>query len=269
MKKIFKVFGWMIFLSIIYLLTSCDEPQIRSVTANNTKEQIVTADLKRDTVYKTNNLILIRLTSHVYQHISFLNTNSFGRVNCNGMLIVNDNQAIIFDTPTDDVSAEELIKYATDNLQSKIIAVIPTHFHEDCIGGIGAFEKHNIQSYASAKTKQKLAEKRNIYSARMKSFDDSLTLNIGDKKIFVNYFGEGHTKDNVVGYFPADNVLFGGCLIKETGASKGNLEDANTDAWPATVLNCKQHFTDAKIVIPGHGKSGGTELLDYTINLFR
>jgi metallo-beta-lactamase class B len=42
-------------------------------------------------------------------------------------------------------------------------------------------------------------------------------------KITAKFFGEGHTKDNVVGYFPSENVMFGGCLVKELNASKGYL----------------------------------------------
>lgn len=86
--------------------------------------------------------------------------------------------------------------------------------------------------------------------------------------MYTKFFGEGHTKDNVVGYFPEAEAIFGGCLIKESGAGKGNLEDANVAAWSATVKKLKRSYPRAKTVIPGHGKSGGRELLDYTIKLF-
>ncbi len=93
-------------------------------------------------------------------------------------------------------------------------------------------------------------------------------MNVGDKKVYAEYFGEGRTKDNIIGYFPEDNAMFGGCLIKELDAKKGNLEDANIKEWPETVRKLKQKYPQTKIVIPGHGKPGGTELFDYTINLF-
>ena len=48
-------------------------------------------------------------------------------------------------------------------------------------------------------------------------------------------------------------------MLKEIGAGKGNLEDANVDDWAATVEKLKAQYPDTKIVIPGHGKSGGTE----------
>ena len=57
-------------------------------------------------------------------------------------------------------------------------------------------------------------------------------------------------------------------MIKSQGASKGNLEDANTAQWSQTVRNVKAKFPSVKKVIPGHGDSGGVELLDYTIELF-
>ncbi|MNY76298.1 Beta-lactamase type II precursor [compost metagenome] len=63
--------------------------------------------------------------------------------------------------------------------------------------------------------------------------------------------------------------MFGGCLIKEVEASKGYLGDANVKEWSQTVKKIKQRFPDAKIIIPGHGNIGGTELLDYTIKLFK
>ncbi len=48
----------------------------------------------------------------------------------------------------------------------------------------------------------------------------------------------------------------------------GYLGDANTDQWAATVQQIKLKYPNAEIVIPGHGKPGGTELLEYTIKLF-
>ncbi|MDZ7613830.1 MAG: MBL fold metallo-hydrolase [Flavobacteriaceae bacterium] len=70
-------------------------------------------------------------------HISYLNTDDFGKVSCNGMLVINQNEGIIFDTPTDDKSSKELINFReAEKLKCKITALIPTHFHNDCVGGI-------------------------------------------------------------------------------------------------------------------------------------
>ena len=256
---------------VVLLLVSCNEA---SNKRNQTDQKVIGQTAKASSadsviVYKTDNLIVHRLSNHIYQHISFLNTNDFGRVACNGMLVVKENEALVFDTPTDDESSLELINYVTQNLKCKIKVVVPTHFHGDCVGGLETFYKYNIPAYASNSTIELLGAKGKVFSKPINGFTDSLALNIGSEKAYVEYFGEGHTKDNVVGYVPWDNAIFGGCLIKEVDANKGNLEDANIKAWSNTVRKLKQKYPTAKIVIPGHGIAGGTELLDYTIKLFQ
>lgn len=211
-------------------------------------------------------LVVQKISDHVYQHISFLQTQSFGRVGCNGMVVHDKGEAIIFDTPADRSASVELISWVEKNLKCKVKAVIPTHFHADCLAGLDEFHTRGIPSYANKAT-IKMAE-LNRYAVPQNGFDDSLQLEVGDKKVFVRYFGEGHTKDNVIGYFPDEKTIFGGCLVKEAGAGKGNLEDANVEAWPATVAKLKAQYPDTRFVIPGHGKAGGTELFDYTIKLF-
>lgn len=217
-------------------------------------------------VYKTNSLIVIQVAENSFKHTSFLQTNDFGNVPCNGLIVRSSNEVIIFDTPTNDSSSEELIKWITGSLHCKINAIIPTHFHDDCLGGLKAFHKNNIPSYAFLKTIE-LAKKNN-YAVPKNSFSDSLILKAGDETVTARFLGEGHTIDNVVGYFAGDNVLFGGCLIKELGASKGYLGDANVKDWSATVERVKKEYPEAKIIVPGHGEHGNQKLLDYTITLF-
>src|SRR6185437_15271992 len=249
MKTDFNKHGFAFFFLMAFSIFSCNQNTKRQ---NKATEKILSKSSIKSThdsiVYQSENLILRRLSPHVYQHISFLNTHDFGKVECNGMVAVNGNQAVIFDTPANDSSSQELINYVTKNLQSDIIAVIPTHFHADCIGGLQTFTEHHIPAYASFKTIEILENKNKKYASVLKGFRDSLILNIGGANVYAEYLGEGHTKDNVAGYFPEDSVLFGGCLIKELGAGKGNLEDANIKAWPSTVLKLKQKYPQAKIV---------------------
>ena len=219
-------------------------------------------------VYETPNLVVRRVSEHTYRHISYLNTKDFGKVSCNGLVVTNDGKAVIFDTPASDSASEELIQYINKNLNSIISAVIPTHFHEDCVGGLYTFGKHHIPAYASFKTIELLKRNKHKNVSLLKGFRDSLILNVGNQKVEALFAGEAHTKDNIVGYYAADSVLFGGCLVKALGAPKGNLEDANVKAWPLTIQNIKRLFPHMKIVMPGHDEPGGEELLDYTFNLF-
>jgi metallo-beta-lactamase class B len=218
-------------------------------------------------VYKSSELVINQISENAFQHISYKQTNDFGNVPCNGLLVRNNNEVIVFDTPTNDKSAEELIRWVNEKLQCKINAIVPTHFHDDCLGGLKAFDDHNIPSFANAKTVELAKENKMVVPKN--SFKDSLVLKVGKEIIIAKFFGEGHTKDNIVGYFPSENVLFGGCLIKELDASKGYLGDATIGDWSVTVEKVRNEYPDVKIVVPGHGKYGNQKLLDYTINLFK
>ncbi|AXY76377.1 subclass B1 metallo-beta-lactamase [Paraflavitalea soli] len=222
---------------------------------------------KPKVVYKSKALIVTQITENSFQHTSFLQTNDFGNVPCNGLIVRNSKEVIVFDTPTNDTSAAALIKWIKEKLHCKINAIIPTHFHDDCLGGLKAFHNNNIPSYAYFRTIEFAKEKN--FVVPQNSFKDSLILKVGNEHIIAKFFGEGHTKDNVVGYFPGENILFGGCLIKESGASKGYLGDANVADWSGTVEKVKKEYPNVKIVVPGHGAYGDNKLLEYTINLFK
>lgn len=217
--------------------------------------------------YHSATLSIQRVSPHVYQHTSFLETKSFGKVPCNGIVIVDAGEAIVFDTPATSSATMELIAYTEKELKATIKAVVPTHFHADCLAGLAEFHHRNIPSYALNTTIQLAAGSK--ATVPQKGFEERLALRVGRKDVVARFLGEGHTKDNIVAYFPAEQVLFGGCLIKEVGAGKGNLEDANVSAWPLTVARLRQTYPDTRLLIPGHGKAGGLELSDYTIQLFK
>lgn len=218
-------------------------------------------------VYHSENLVITQISDNSFLHTSYLQTNDFGNVPCNGMIVRNSNEVVVFDTPTNDKSAEELIKFIKEKLHCKINAIVPTHFHSDCLGGLASFHSNKISSFANSATIE-LAKANNVVVPQ-NGFNDSLKIKLGNTYTIVKYFGQGHTKDNVIGYFPKENILFGGCLIKELQATKGYLGDANISEWSSTVENVKQQYPNVKIVVPGHGEIGGKELLDYTIKLFK
>ncbi len=222
---------------------------------------------KEKVLYETPSLVIKQIAPNAFMHISYKQTQDFGYVACNGLIVRDASEVVIFDTPTNDSTATELINWISQKLKCRINAIVPTHFHDDCLGGLKAFHQVNIPSYANAKTIQ--FAKANKYEAPNNGFTTTITLKVGNKKATVTFLGEGHTKDNVVGYFPSENILFGGCLIKALDASKGYVGDANVNEWSATVQKVKNAFPKVQIVVPGHGDFGNQQLLDYTIQLFQ
>lgn len=218
-------------------------------------------------VYQSADLIITQISDNAFEHTSFLQTQDFGNVPCNGLIVRHGKEAVIFDTPTTDKSSEELIAWLHERYQLNITAIVPTHFHNDCLAGLQAFHHQKIPSYALAKTID--LAKANNYPVPQNSFTDSLRLPVGSQHVVARFWGEGHTADNIIAYFPAEDVMFGGCLIKEVNATKGYLGDANLAEWSRTVERIRQHYPHVRMVVPGHGQYGDNELLDYTIQLFR
>ena len=225
--------------------------------------------LKKDAVYtyESETLKIKPISKNTFVHISYLNTTSFGKVACNGMVYLNGKEAIVFDTPVDDKASVELINWIQQEKGKKIKALVVTHFHEDYLGGLQTFHDSGTTSYANNKTIEILKSEEEELIPQS-GFEKETTIEIGDESVLLKYCGEGHTKDNIVGYIPTENALFGGCLVKSLNAGKGYLGDANITAWPKTVEQVKAAFPDLKVVVPGHGKHGDTALLDYTIELF-
>lgn len=215
-------------------------------------------------VHTSGQLVIEQIDRHVYRHISFLTIPDWGTFPCNGLIYMKDGVAVVIDTPVDEATSEELIGWI-EGEKAEIRAVIPTHFHVDCLGGLEAFHRHGVPSYAGSRTIELAGE--DDLPIPQNGFDGRFEFNEG-VHVIVEHFGGGHTRDNVVAWLPEEKVLFGGCLIKEMGAGKGNLADADTLAWSGTVRRVIERYPEVEIVVPGHGEPGGVELLEYTVKMF-
>ena len=221
---------------------------------------------EQNILYQSETLEVHQITERVFVHISFLVVQPYGKVACNGMVFIRKGEALIFDSPANEAATNELISWIEESQKSTIKGVVATHFHIDCLGGLDIFHAQKIPSYAHTKTIDLAKAKQEVVPQI--GFEEDYVLKIGGKKVTTLFFGEGHTVDNVVGYIRSEKALFGGCLIKSMGAGKGNLADANVEAWSNTVRKIKKKYPKLQHVVPGHGKTGGIELLDYTIDKF-
>lgn len=221
---------------------------------------------KNTEAYNSERVKIVPISANSYIHVSYLYAVGFGKVACNGLVYINDGKAVVMDTPPDVPSTEELIRWINRELKAEITAVVINHFHNDCLGGLKAFHDLDVPSYANEETIKLAAEQSEIVPNH--GFTGTLELQVGDQYVVNTHPGEAHTKDNIVSYIPEEKLLFGGCMVKSVNARKGNLADANTAQWSQTMEWIKTKFPEIEIVVPGHGKAGGTELLDYTQQLF-
>lgn len=220
---------------------------------------------QENTIKLSNEVELIRINQSVYIHKTLTDSETYGRFTSNGVIYIRNEEALIADTPIDTSHAKLIINWLKDQ-NITIKAVVVNHHHHDALGSLSSFHKANILSYGFAKTSDLAIQ--NGLEPPTHLFSDSVTIVVGDSKVTAYFFGEGHTVDNIALWIPKEHTLFGGCLIKSVRAGKGNLEDANIGEWSNTVSRIKKYFDNIETVIPGHGIYGGTELLDYTIEMF-
>ncbi len=204
---------------------------------------------------------------------------------------------LLVDTPCTDQATAKLLDWLYATYGNEIyISAVNTGFHIDNLGGNEELAKHFIPIWGSDKTCELLdsrGKETTAISAEMflsapankyyydkyleaeyRAPDhifplaDGLQITFPNETIQAFYPGPSHTFDNVVVYFPKRKLLFGGCMIKTMAArGPGYKEDADMVQWPLSVAKVKDKFAEIDIVVPGHGPSGGTELLDHTIEI--
>ncbi len=216
----------------------------------------------------SDDLEVVMISDNVYIHISYLATLNGRRYPCNGLVYINDKEAYIIDTPVNDQLTLDLINWIKNELGAEIAGVIVNHWHIDCMGGLKQVHQSGIRSYANELTCE-IAGAKNLPVPEF-CFKDSLIIKTGQKEILCKYLGPAHTVDNIVVWIPEDEILFGGCMVRALSANTaGNISDADLDSWPETMKKVIKRFGHARIVVPGHGESGGPELLTHTLDLVR
>lgn len=212
------------------------------------------------------NVEIHKIAEDAYVHVSYSDMGSFGRVGSNGLIIVSDGEAFLFDTPANEPLTEELLKWIDDSLNVKLVGFVPNHWHEDCLGGLRILQQRGVVSYANEKTAE-LARANNL-PVPVHTFSDSLNLKVGTRTIECWYPGAAHSMDNIVAWIPSEKILFPGCMVKSLQSkSLGNTTDGDVVAYPKTIQNVKERYPKAQIVIPGHGAWGKKDLIDHTFEL--
>ncbi|MFC1537793.1 subclass B1 metallo-beta-lactamase [Candidatus Latescibacterota bacterium] len=221
-----------------------------------------------NTIKISDDLELIRLSDKAFIHTSYKDMSGYEHLPANGLVYIDDGKAFIVDTPWDDALTKMLVDWLRDNLAVEIEGVIVTHWHVDCMGGLNEIHKRGIKTYLQNLTREIAAREK--LPVPENGFDTKLTLYINDKEIIAGYFGAGHTIDNIVVWVPAEKILFGGCMMKTLGSrGLGNTDDADLTEWPKTVNKVLERYSDAEIVIPGHGQYGDIKIIHHTLQLLQ
>jgi metallo-beta-lactamase class B len=225
-----------------------------------------TKEFQGDDIVVSEDVVLRLIAPDVWIHTTYVDLPQHGRVPANGLVLVDRTEAMLIDLPWTDEQTAALFEWINVKCGARVTMVVPTHFHEDCMGGLREAHRRRAVSYALDRTI--LAASRRQLPIPQNAFREEIVLTCGGTRVDVRYFGAGHTTDNVVVWLPRKNVLFAGCLVKSANAtSLGNTADGDLKAYPATLRRVRAAYPQAKIVVPGHGNWGGLELISHTLAL--
>lgn len=139
----------------------------------------------QETLYTSETLQIEQISPNTFVHISYLNTNDFGKVACNGMIVINEGEALVFDTPASNEASVELINWLEKAQKAKVKGVVATHFHWDCVGGLTEFHSKGIPSFASNKTIE--LAKAAGYPTPENGFKKGLISKLETLKLLINF----------------------------------------------------------------------------------
>lgn len=202
----------------------------------------------------------------VWVHTTYYDLPGYGRCPANGLLVIEGKEAMLIDLPWTDGLTATLCDWVAESRGAVVKTVVPTHFHEDCMGGLAETHRRGAVSHALDKTIE-IAREKSLPVPQV-PYRFRTMVRCGRTVALVTHHGAGHTTDNVVAWLPRQRVLFGGCLIKSLDSkSLGNTRDGDLAAYPTTLKQVQAAYPDAKIVVPGHGDWGGRELIEHTLKL--
>lgn len=184
----------------------------------------------------------------------------------NSMYMVTRRGVIMIDTPWDLEQVQPLLDSIKAKHNKEVVMCVVTHYHDDRCGGLDILKAKGVKTYSTAQTMQLATEKKE--KVAQYHFTGDTTFQLAGMQFTTYYPGEGHTKDNIVIWFPKEKALFGGCLFKSTEVPDlGNVADANVARWPTAIRNVMEKFPEARFVIPGHYGWSKPQALTHTLQL--
>ncbi len=209
-----------------------------------------------------------QLRPGIWMHTSY-NTFEGVRYPSNGLIIREDDHLVMLDPAWGAEATAALLTRIDEEIGLPVKRAFSTHFHGDRTDGVDVLAEAGIEVMAHPLTLELSAKDGG--PAPSTALDGiskpGSAETIGSVEVF--YPGPGHAADNITVWVPGEKILYGGCAIRELSTdSLGNTADADLAGWPKAVKRLQARYPDARMVIPGHGAPGGSELLDHMLHLF-
>jgi len=209
-------------------------------------------------------LVVKALRPGIWMHTSF--SPDAARFPSNGLIFREGGHVVLLDTAWGDAVTEELLGWIAREVRLPVSYAVITHAHEDRMGGAAALARHNIPMVGHPLTRTRALARGWSAPKAVEDFSTGDVARLGFLEIY--FPGPAHSPDNVVVWVASERLLYGGCAVKAMDASElGNVADADRRRWPGALLRITERYPATRIVVPGHGKAGGPELIAHTRQL--
>lgn len=212
-----------------------------------------------------NKLKITHLTGDFYIYTTY-NLFNGDYVPANGMYLVTNKGAVLFDTPWDTTQFQPLLDSIKTRHNKSVVMCIATHFHADRTGGLEFYKQKGYKTYTTIQTDE-LSKARGMKRAKYLINKDTV-FKIGQYTFQTYYPGQGHAPDNIVIWFEKERILYGGCLIKSVkDTDLGNLSDANVNTYATAIKNVQEKCKNPSYIITGHNDWTDTKSLKHTLKM--
>jgi glyoxylase-like metal-dependent hydrolase (beta-lactamase superfamily II) len=183
-------------------------------------------------------------------------------------IVIGDDAVMVIDTQATPVMAQDVIRRIREVTDKPIKYVVLSHYHAVRVLGASAYGADHV--IASEATREMIVERgQQDYLSEVQrfprlfrsvetvpgltwptiTFNDRMTLYLGQTEVQIIHAGRGHTKGDTIVWLPQERVLFSGDLV-EYGATP-YCGDAHLQDWPQTL----QKLRDLKplALVPGRG----------------
>ena len=221
-------------------------------------------------------LIKENSTVKVTEHVYVIPDGNVGGVPNVG-IVVGRNATLVIDTGLGPRNGQTVLREVEKLTKTSQIYIVGTHFHSEHILGESAFpptakviraraQQQDIDQFGVqpnfATRSPAMAElmKDSEFRRADDFFDSEKTIDLGDVRTRLMWFGGTHTNGDTLIFIEGDNVLFAGDVIMNRRFLGFNSQSSSVRAWLNSLDKVEPlHPT---VIVPSHGEMGNDSLIE-------
>jgi len=221
-------------------------------------------------------LIKENSTVKVSEHVYVIPDGNVGGVPNVG-IVVGRNATLVIDTGLGPRNGQTVLHEVEKLTKTSQIYIVGTHFHSEHILGESAFpptakviraraQQQDIDQFGVqpnfATRSPAMAElmKDSEFRRADDFFDSEKTIDLGDVRTRLMWFGGTHTNGDTLIFIEGDNVMFAGDVIMNRRFLGFNSQSSSVRAWLNSLDKVEPlHPT---IIVPSHGEMGNGSLIE-------